>query len=251
MEQREIRIRSSMDGTLQPSLFYKSTSSGKRPLLVGLHTWSFDRFNQIKNMLPVAEKYDFHLLLPEFRGKNLKSNPHCTFACGSEYAKQDIKDAIDHLLEKEEIDRENIFLLGLSGGGHMALLMAGFCPEYFKAIAAYVPITDLARWTKENPNYASHVSACCSNDTDEMLKRSPITYLDSIAKANLKIFHGKKDPIVPVSHSMTFYNAITEKYPNASVYLDIFDGGHEIDMQTAEYWIMSQYKKADKTKITG
>ena len=70
MEQQEIYIKSTLDGTLQPSLFYKSTSAQKRPLLVGLHTWSFDRFNQIHNMLPMAEKYDFNLLLPEFRGAN-------------------------------------------------------------------------------------------------------------------------------------------------------------------------------------
>lgn len=251
MEQREILIKSSIDGTMQPSLFYKTTSSGKRPLLVGLHTWSYDRFNQINNMLPVAEKYKFNLLLPEFRGSNLISNPNCTFACGSEYAKQDIKDAIDYLLENEDIDKENIFLLGLSGGGHMALLMAGMCPEYFKAICAYVPITNLVDWVGENQGYAPHVLECCQNDTNEMLKRSPISYLDNIAKANLKIFHGKKDPVVPVSHSIKLYNALMEKYPDASVYLDIFDGGHEIDMQTAVYWIISQYTKIKKIQVTG
>ena len=129
--------------------------------------------------------------------------------------------------------------------------MAGFCPEYFKAIGAYVPITNLVDWVKENQNYASHVLECCAHNIDEMLKRSPISYLDNIAKANLKIFHGKKDPIVPVSHSIKLYNALMEKYPDASVYLDIFDGGHEIDMQTAMYWIMSQYKTIEKTQVTG
>lgn len=251
MEQREILVKSSFDGTMQPSLFYKSVSKSKRPLLVGLHTWSFDRFNQINNMLPVAEKYDFNLLLPEFRGSNLNSNLNCTLACGSEYAKQDIKDAIDYLLDNEEIDTDNIFLLGLSGGGHMALLMAGMCPEYFKAIGAYVPITDLTKWVEESEGYRRHILACCGDSIEEMLKRSPISYLDTIAKANLKIFHGKHDPVVPVSHSMKLYNALMEKYPSASVYLDIFDGGHEIDMQTAVYWIMSQYKNTEKTAITG
>lgn len=250
MQQTEIFIKSSLDGTMQPSLFYKSASNDKRPLLVGLHTWSFDRFNQIDNMLPVAEKYKFNLLLPEFRGSNLKSNPNCTLACGSEHAKQDIKDAIDYLLENEEVDADNIFLLGLSGGGHMALLMAGMCPEYFKAIGAYVPITDLTKWVEENEGYRQHVLACCG-DNKEMLKRSPISFLDVISKSNLKIFHGKHDPVVPVSHSIRLYNALIEKYPSASVYLDIFDGGHEMDMQTAEYWIMSQYKNIEKIQVTG
>ena len=62
MIQEEILIKSTLDGTMQPSLFYKSGSKN-RPLLVGLHTWSFDRFNQIGNMLPLAEKNDFNLLL--------------------------------------------------------------------------------------------------------------------------------------------------------------------------------------------
>ena len=235
---------------MQPSLFYKSDSPEKRPLLVGLHTWSFERSNQIKNMLPFAEKHDFNLLLPEFRGKNLSSNPICKQACGSELAKQDIQDAIDYLVEQDLVDKDNIFLLGLSGGGHMALLMAGKCPEYFKAIGAYVPITDLARWAQENSGYAPHVIACCGTE-EEMLRRSPISYVDTIAKANLKIFHGKTDPIVPVSHSIRLFNTIAEKYPKARVFLDIFDGGHEIDLQTAEYWIISQYKPAEKTLVTG
>ena len=145
MIQEEILIKSTLDGTMQPSLFYKSGSKN-RPLLVGLHTWSFDRFNQIGNMLPLAEKNDFNLLLPEFRGSNLNTNPNCTYACGSDFAKQDVKDAIDFVCDNYDIDKDNVFLLGLSGGGHMALIMAGMCPEYFKAIGAYVPITDLEKW---------------------------------------------------------------------------------------------------------
>ena len=250
MIQEEILIKSTLDGTMQPSIFYKS-SSKNRPLLVGLHTWSFDRFNQIGNMLPLAERNDFNLLLPEFRGSNLNTNPNCTYACGSDYAKQDVKDAIDFVCENYDIDKDNVFLLGLSGGGHMALIMAGMCPEYFKAIGAYVPITDLEKWQIQNPNYARHVKACCSDSIDEMAKRSPISYIDQIAKSNLKIFHGKHDPVVPFSHSMTLYNAVIEKYPDASVYLDVFDGGHEIDMKTAEYWLLSQYTNVEKTTITG
>lgn len=251
MKQTEILVKSTIDSTNQPSLFYKSETNEKRPLLVGLHTWSHDRFNQIGNMLPYAEKYDFNLLLPEFRGDNLKTNPNCTKACGSDYAKQDIKDAIDYVIENENIDSENIFLLGLSGGGHMSLLMAGFCPGYFKAIGAYVPITDLEKWVKQNKNYSDHVLACCCNDVNEMRKRSPLYYVDTIAKANFKIFHGKFDPVVPVSQSLELYDEIIKKYPDARVFLDVFDGGHEIDMEAAFYWLISQYKGTKKVQVTG
>lgn len=250
MIQREITIKSSLDGTMQPSLFYKSDSAEKRPLLVGLHTWSFDRFNQIDNMLPYAEKYDFNLLMPEFRGPNLPSNPNCNLACGSDFAKQDIKDAIDYAVENENVDSDNIFLLGMSGGGHMALMMAGFCPEYFKAIGAYVPITDMVRWAEDSEKYRPHIIACCGDET-EMIRRSPVTYIDEIAKANLKIFHGKFDGIVPVTQSIEFYNLMMEKHPKSRVFLDIFDGTHQIDMEEAMYWIISQYNPKEKTIVTG
>ena len=252
MEQRELFVKSTLDSSMQPSLLYKSESNEKRPLLVGLHTWSYDRFNQINNMLPYAQKYDFNLLLPEFRGKNLKTNPICTQACGSDYAKQDIKDAIDYVVKKENVDSENIFLLGMSGGGHMSLLMAGLCPEYFKAIGAYVPLTDLEKFAKQTETwYREHLLACCSNSVEEMRKRSPMTYVDNIAKANLKIFHGKFDPVVPVSHSLELYEEIMSEYPNARVFLDVFDGGHEIDMEVAFYWLISQYKGVRMEKVTG
>ncbi|MBE7053342.1 MAG: hypothetical protein E7391_03605 [Ruminococcaceae bacterium] len=251
MKQTEIYVKSSLDNSNEPSIFYRSTSNEKRPLLVGLHTWSYNRFNQIDNMLSYAEKYDFNLLLPEFRGENLDTNKNCTYACGSMYAKQDIKDAIDYVVKNENVDKDNIFLIGLSGGGHMALLMAGFCPEYFKAIASYVPICNLEKWIYENDTYKKHVLACCKNDLVEMKKRSPISYIDVIQKANLKIFHGKFDNVVPVTQSLSLYDKIMKKYPKSRVFLDIFDGGHEIDMEEAMYWILSQYKKTEKIQVTG
>ena len=250
MLQSEISVRSSVDGTMQPSLFYQSPNPS-RPLLVGLHTWSYDRFNQIDNMLPYAEKYDFNLLLPEFRGPNLITNPQKTFACGSKEAKNDVKDAIDYVLREYDVDAENILLLGLSGGGHMTLLMCGFCPELFKAAAAFVPITDLKKWTEENAGYREHVLACCSGSEEEMMKRSPVSYLETIAKANLKIFHGKFDPVVPVTHSIDLYDRLMEIAPASRVFLDIFDGGHEIDMEAAFYWLLSQYNEKVKVAVTG
>lgn len=249
MEQTEILVKTTLDGSLQPSLLYKA--EGKRPVLVGLHTWSYDRFNQVKNMVPWAEKYNFHLLLPQFRGPNLISNPQCQEACASLLAKQDIIDAIDYLIAQDIADKENIFLLGSSGGGHMALMMAGYKPEYFKAIGAFVPITDLKLWTEENPNYRPHVLACCSEDEAQMALRSPITYADTIVKANLKIFHGKYDSVVPVSHSINLFAKLMALDPKARVFLDIFDGGHQLDMPQAMTWLLSQYEERELTQVTG
>ena len=251
MTLQEIQIKSTLDGTIQPSLYGRSPSAEKRPLLVGLHTWSYDRFNQMEKLLPVAEKYDFNLLLPEFRGPNLVDNPKAAEACGSDLAIQDIKDAMDYAVREAGADPDHVLLFGESGGGHMALMMAGRWPEYFEAIAASVPITDLKKWADYNHNYRPHILACCSNDEAEMAKRSPMSYVDTIARANLKIFHGKYDVSVPFTHSTELFNAIIEKYPRSRVFLDIFDGGHQTDMHEALYWLMSQYNPAQKDAVTG
>ena len=250
MTQEEILVRSTVDGTDQPSLFYRA-SEPHRPLLVGLHTWSFGRDNQIGNLLPLAEKWGFNLLLPEFRGSNTRSNPNGKLACGSPTAKQDIKDAIDYILKTEDVDETNVFLVGLSGGGHMALLMAGFIPDYFRAIAAFVPITNLAKWREQNPNYAPHVDHCTGADQGELALRSPMTYIDTAAKANLKIFHGKYDSCVPVCQSIEFYTELSAKYPTSRVFLDVFDGGHQFVPALFETWVNSQYKKPEASEVTG
>ena len=58
---------------------------------------------------------------PNFRGVNDHSE-----ACGSTLARQDVLDAIDWALELGIADRERIYLAGVSGGGHMTMMMAAF-----------------------------------------------------------------------------------------------------------------------------
>lgn len=252
MLQEEIIIRSTLDGSMEPSLFFRAEGEEKRPLLVGLHTWSHGRSNQIQYLLKFAEEQNFNMLLPEFRGPNLVSNPRGKTACGSVLAKQDIKDAIDYIKAHENIDEKNIFLVGLSGGGHMAMLMAGYCPEYFRAIAAFAPISDLLRWRNEAPSsYFQHIDYCCDESSQEMLKRSPISYFDVISRSNMKIFHGRNDNTVPFAQSVDFFNEMLSRYPDARLYLDIFDGGHQFEVNLCKNWILSQYRPTKMQTVTG
>ena len=249
-EEFQINVASTIDRSEEPSLFFEAEGSEKRPLLVGLHTWSYDRFNQVEKMLPYAKKHNFHLLLPEFRGSNTKSNPRCTEACGSDVAVRDIFDAIDYVKEHHSVDEKNIFLLGASGGGHMSLRTAAENPELFRAVGSFVPITDLLLWTKENAGYRDSVIACCVSE-EEMKKRSPISYTAALSRANLKIFHGKFDSCVPYTQSVTLYLEIMKENPSARVFLDVFDGGHEMSMEVAMRWLLSQMEGKENNTVTG
>lgn len=256
-EMKEIFVESTIDGTIQPNLFYKSEQNN-RPLLVGLHTWRYDRFNQVGNMLPLAKRNSWNLLLPEFRGPNSEKNKNSKDACGSVKAKQDIIDAVDYVIQHCEIDTSSILLLGASGGGHMALLMAAYAPKLWKAICSFVPITDVRKWYDENPDYHKAIEACCGNIDDPQFEiecafRSPINYVDEISRATLKIYSGKWDNIVPCNHGLNIYNEIFNKYPQADVYFDMFDGGHEMLVEDAERWLISRLTRNDirHTKVTG
>lgn len=136
----------------------------------------------------------------------------------------------------------------------MALLMAAYMPNLWKGVVSYVPITDLAAWFTENPSYASHIEYCCCGKPEgesllEYKSRSPISYIDDIAKANVLICHGKFDKTVPFTQSLKFYREIYCKYPDARIFLNIFDGGHELRMNDAREWLVSQVQKQINTSV--
>ncbi len=263
-DMKEILIESTVDKSMQPSLFWEADAAdGPKPLVVGLHTWSADRFNQVKAMLPWAKKLGWHLVLPEFRGPNRPNNPKPIEACGSKLAKQDIVDAVDYLKATlgEKLDTDNIFLVGGSGGGHMALLMAGYVPTLWRAVASFCPITSVEDWYHEkhlNPigsNYADDIVACCGGEpspatAEEYRYRSSTSYIPEIARSNTSIWHGIYDPSVPCHHGFDVYNLVHSRYPDARVFLHMFDGGHELRLNWAEEWFLSQYKKTSHNDET-
>ena len=261
MPMQEINVVSTIDQSPEPNLLYLPKTEGKVPLVVGLHTWSAYRDNQVGRMLPYAEKRQWALLLPEFRGANLPDNPRACEACGSELAKQDIIDAVDQVLADhgDMIDTDKIFLLGGSGGGHMSLLMAAYRPTLWRMVSCWCPITDLTAWHEQSSAYRPGIAACCGGTPEEMpeeyVKRSPISHIDAIAQGNnVVIHHGRWDGVigsVPFTHSLNFYNALVAAHPKARVFLDIFDGGHELHYDAAFKALEKSLEVENQSTLTG
>ncbi|GFO68407.1 hypothetical protein GMLC_19860 [Geomonas limicola] len=255
----EILVRSSVDGAKEPALWFHPVGSDPVPLVVGLHTWSYDRFNQVEGMLPRCRERGWALLLPEFRGPNLSSNPRATEAAGSALAITDIYDAIQQVSSRFALQENARFLLGGSGGGHMALLTAATSPTFWRGVSAWVPITDLAAWREENPEYAEHVAACCGGipgDSEDLAgryrERSPLSYLDALARVNLSVHHGRHDDVVSYRHSWKLAQALEERGAD-HFFFEIFDGAHDIHYGTAFDWFGKQLTKeaAESIRLTG
>jgi pimeloyl-ACP methyl ester carboxylesterase len=219
----EISYLSTADKTMQPALFYNPKRAKPVPLLVALHTWSYGYlqpdYGSAYVRWSIQEGWAF--IHPHFRGPN--TNPQ---ACGSELAVRDILSAVEYIRKTVSIDSSRIYLIGFSGGGHMALLMAGRASELWAGVSAWCGIYDLSTWHLENVHngkktkYAIDLENVCggvpgsSSQVDqEYRQRSPAAWLTKARDVPLDINAGIKDGHnndgpVPVSHSLRAFNAL-------------------------------------------
>ena len=216
IEFKRVEINSTVDSTLQKAWFYQSAQIKPQPLIVSLHTWSGD-YNQEDPLAKEILLRDWNYIHPDFRGPN--NNPN---ACGSTLVITDIEDAIRFAVKNGNVDRKNVHIIGVSGGGH-ATLMAYMKINYpVKSFNAWVGISNLSDWYWEskdrNVKYANDLEQIAMNGNQmnwtELESRSPIKLPFIAAKrknASLNIYAGVHDGYngsVPISHSILFYNKI-------------------------------------------
>lgn len=220
-EIREIKYLSSADSSRQPALFYAPKTKKAVPLLVALHTWSGNYTQEMS--VPYAEwciEKGWIFIHPNFRGPNRSKE-----ATGSELVIKDIVSAVDYAKNRANVDSHRIYLVGASGGGYTALLMAGRAPHIWAGISAWAPIADLRAWyfecKKAKRRYAGDIVKSCGDAPGqnptfdaEYKKRSPITYLDKAVGLPLDINAGIRDGhtgSVPISHSLRAFNRMASK----------------------------------------
>jgi acetyl esterase/lipase len=182
-----VSIPSTHDGALQP-VRYVEAPGKNRPLLIALHTWSFDYTQCAADYFRRCGERDWHCIFPNFRGPNRTPD-----SCGSPAALTDIRDVLDWAFEQFSVDHRRVFLAGVSGGGLMALLAAGTMPSLWTAVSAWASISDLARWHRECTErglaYTSDMEAVCGGPPGASFKvdreyrsRSPV---DSLWRAHI------------------------------------------------------------------
>ncbi|MEJ8800873.1 alpha/beta hydrolase family protein [Pontibacter sp. H249] len=213
---QDVKIKSTADGSMQPSLFYTSNTTGKRPLLVMLHSWSSEYLQLVS--VPFAKwamKYDWAFIHPNYRGKF--NNPD---AMASDLAIQDIVDAVNYAKQNSEIDESRIYIMGSSGGAMTALVAAGKHPEIWAGVVAWVPVYDLVDWYAFSQNYPHrdynrHVVAACGGEplpgtpaAEECKRRSPSMYLQNAKGVPIFLAGGTEDVLVPVSHTIRAFNVL-------------------------------------------
>lgn len=218
---QKARTVSPLDGATQDILYWIPEAAMEKPapLFVFLHSWSGDVRQDNSKWLSQAVDREWIWLHPDFRGINQTPK-----ACGSRFARQDVLDAIDWIVQQCQVDPERIYLAGVSGGGHMAMTMAGHHPDRFSAVSAWVGISDLADWHRfhtagETPTkYARMIEACLGGPPGtsaavdaEYRDRSAVYFLHQSGDLPVSLWAGVNDGhtgSVPVSHSLRAFNAM-------------------------------------------
>lgn len=221
-EVKEVTYRSKADDGDQSALFYVPETSKPTALLVALHPWSADYRSGTDGPAYAKEciRRGWAMVHPNFRGPNNRPE-----AVGSELVVQDILSSVEFAKQQANIDPERIYLVGVSGGGYAALLLAGRSPETWTAVSAWVPIADLSVWHQESRYetkrvYWRHLEAACggppgaSEEVDQQYKlRSAVTWLPEAKEVPIDInagIHDGHSGSVPVSHSLWAFNCLAK-----------------------------------------
>jgi poly(3-hydroxybutyrate) depolymerase len=216
-----IEYTSQADGTQQPALFYSPVVDGSKPLLVALHTWSGDWLQEAS--IPYAEwciEKGWIFIHPNFRGPNNKPE-----AAGSDLVGEDILSAVEFARQNAKVDSSRVYLVGASGGGMAALLLAGRAPTAWAGVSAWVPLVDLKQWYTEcrarNLRYAEDISSAVGGNpiedataAGECVRRSPITYLRHANGVPLDINAGIHDGhtgSISIRHSINAFNLLAQE----------------------------------------
>ena len=216
----ETEYLSSIDKTKQAALFYAPEIAKPVPLLVALHTWSsgYKQAGGEANYAKWCIEAGWCFIHPNFRGPNYTKQ-----AMGSDFVVQDILSSIDHAKQQAQIDESRIYCIGVSGGGHASLLMAGRAPEIWAGVSAWCGISDIEKWHAQCKGtrfgrYANHIEkalGAAPNSSKEALAdarhRSPVTWLANARNVTLDINHGIHDGrsgSVPFTHSLHAWNAV-------------------------------------------
>ena len=204
---------------MQEACFFQASGNEPRPLVVCLHTWSYDhRQETYLRFAELAQMKNWHMIFPKFRGSNWLPE-----ACGSELVVSDLEDAVAYVKNNAPVDPERIYLTGGSGGGHCSLLLAGRRPDLWTAVSSWCPISDIALWYKQSrilkTEYADHIASACGGDPSESAaaglearKRSPLTWLSNAAgilPVDISTgIHDGHTGSVPVGQAIRAYNIL-------------------------------------------
>ncbi len=193
------------DGVTQGGILYRPETPQPRPALIVLHGWQTAGTNGAALVEGRARRFsdDGYVAL----ALSMRGWPPSGGAddCGLRQP-DDVALAAAWLRTLPGVDGDRVALVGFSQGGQVALLTAARDAR-LRAVVAYFPVTDVARWkvTTANADIPGYVTAVC--EPGGVTSRSPLTQAPRIA-APVLLVHGDADTRVPTEQSRLLADAL-------------------------------------------
>ena len=122
----------------------------------------------------------------------------------------DLISGVNYILEKDFIDKKNIFVTGGSGGGVLSSWIVGKTDIFAAAVVAK-PVINWYSFVLYADNTSIYYKYWFKDfpwtDKENYMKRSPISYVGDV-KTPTMLLTGEKDYRTPISESEQFYTAL-------------------------------------------
>lgn len=205
----------SFDGLDVPYYLYQQNE--KAPTAIHVHggpeSQARPEFNELYYKL---YKEGYQIAVPNIRG----STGYSKFYIGLDNqekrmdAAKDVVELRQHLINKHQADKDNIFIMGRSYGGFMTLLLITQFPKLWKGAVDIVGISHFTTllsntpaWRREQRSYEYGFIG----EHDEFMQCiAPLNNTQRI-RCPLKIFHSHNDVRVPYSESVQMYERMKEE----------------------------------------
>jgi dipeptidyl aminopeptidase/acylaminoacyl peptidase len=188
--------------------YYQAQGTERGPAVIMLHGWNWpdnDPSAGLVSAVPEFQRAGYSVLIPSMRG--WRPTGGVDDCAGKQVA--DVLQAIEWIGRQPRVDADQIFLVGFSQGGQVALLAATHNPPV-RAVAAFAPVVDPGSWGSEtNINgIRDYVMEECGGPAG-WRSRNVMSRADKIQQP-LLLVHGDLDRRVPTQQSIGLYRKLVE-----------------------------------------
>jgi dipeptidyl aminopeptidase/acylaminoacyl peptidase len=205
----------SSDGQIIYAYVHTPKGNGPHPLVVMPHGGPFVEERILFDEWPQFFANNGYMVIqPQYRGSygygiDFHKKAFIDGGEGGKKMQDDLDYGAKYLIEKGQVDKDNVYMFGWSYGGYTSLIASMNKEKLYKCTVAGAAVADLVQ---QYNYYGSRLDGAQKVRQEAYSKDSinPIDHIDEI-KVPLLIIHGDNDQRVPIKHAYKFVEELNKK----------------------------------------